>query len=291
MQGILVVNKEEGYTSHDIVNLVRRAFHIKKVGHTGTLDPMATGVLPICIGKATKVASYIQGDRKIYVAKALFGTATDTLDREGKITETSDVIPTMEDFQKVIPKYLGEISQIPPMYSAIKVEGKKLYELARAGVEIERKPRKVRIYRLAILSYENHVLTFEVECSSGTYIRTLADDIGRQVGSVCHLISLCRTATGNFTLEETISTTQLKKENVDVLLEKLLPIDRGLTSLEKIVIDKKDRGNVSVGKKIPVNFYLPGELRVYGGHEFLGIGRIIKEGGRSFLHVHKVLTE
>lgn len=291
MQGILIVDKDEGYTSHDIVNLVRRATGIKKVGHTGTLDPMATGILPICIGKATKVASYIQGEDKIYRALIKFGETTDTLDREGAIIKSGGRIPSLEEIEGILPRFQGEINQIPPMYSAIKIKGRKLYELAREGKEVERKPRKVFIHSLNLLNFEEEVLDVRIRCSSGTYIRTLAADMGEALGTYAHLIYLRRERVGNFTEKDCITTKLLKGADPDTVKSYLLSTDRGLESLPKIKISEDRLKDIIVGKRIKLTKGKPGLYRVYVGKKFVGLGTVTDRDSGIILHVKKLLME
>ena len=183
MDGIININKDKGYTSHDVVAVLRRVLNIRKIGHTGTLDPDATGVLPVCVGKATKVCDIITDRDKTYEAKVLLGVTTDTLDTSGEILSKNEVDVSEEDIKEALDCFRGEIEQIPPMYSAIKVDGKKLYEYARAGVEIERKSRKVTIYDIELLDVELPYFSIRVKCSKGTYIRTLCEDLGNALGT------------------------------------------------------------------------------------------------------------
>ena len=184
MDGILNVYKEKGFTSHDVVAKLRGIFHQKKIGHTGTLDPDATGVLPVCLGKATKVCELLTDKDKTYHAIVQLGIVTDTQDTSGKILEEHEVEVTFEQIQKVASDFVGDLMQIPPMYSAIKVNGKKLYELARAGQEIKREPRKIQVFSLELGEYDeaNHTFEMNVHCGKGTYIRTICHDIGQALG-------------------------------------------------------------------------------------------------------------
>lgn len=221
MDGILIVDKPEGFTSHDVVARVRRILKTKKVGHTGTLDPFATGVLVLLIGKATRLAQYLDKDVKEYDALVKFGYATDTGDRTGtrlprEAGERKTITP--DDLIRVISGFMGEIKQVPPMYSAKKVDGQKLYELARKGETVEREPVPVTIFKLQLnqdrlppeAEAETFYLRFLVKCSAGTYIRTLAEDIGRELGPEAHLEELRRTAAGKFLLENAVTLEQLE---------------------------------------------------------------------------------
>lgn len=210
--GIVNIYKEKGYTSHDVVAILRKKFRIKKIGHTGTLDPEAEGVLPICIGKGTKVADFITNKTKIYKTSMKLGEITNTQDHTGEILKKSDVLVSKEEIKNTILKFIGNYNQIPPMYSALKVNGKKLYELAREGKSIERKPRKViifDIYDINILDIEN--ISFTVKCSKGTYIRTLCNDIGEALGCGAHMTSLIRIASGDFEVDNSFLLNELDK--------------------------------------------------------------------------------
>ena len=222
MFGFLNVYKPKGMTSHDVVAILRRITKIRQIGHTGTLDPFAEGVLPICIGKATRLIEYLK-DNKAYIGTVQFGKSTTTYDVEGEVVKTSDKKITLDDLKNVLPKFQGEIEQIPPIYSAIKIKGKKLYEYARNGEEIEIKPRKVNIYKLGIVSFNEERQTAEllIECSKGTYIRSIANDLGDTLKCFGHLSKLIRTTAGKFILENTISLDSLT--NREIVLENLIP--------------------------------------------------------------------
>lgn len=230
--GILNISKEAGYTSFDVVAVVRGIYHQKKVGHTGTLDPMATGVLPVALGKGTKVCGMITDWDKEYIAELLLGRVTDTLDVTGT-TEGGDPGKAMElsceQIEKAVMRYLGDIDQIPPMYSALKMDGQRLYDIARSGKTVERKPRRVSIKRIEILSVELPVVRFKVLCSKGTYIRSLCDDIGRDLGCGGCMKSLVRSCVGPFDLESAHSLDELRKladeGRRDELISFISPVD------------------------------------------------------------------
>jgi tRNA pseudouridine55 synthase len=207
MNGILVVNKPAGYTSHQIVATVRRWSGIRKIGHTGTLDPEVRGVLPLCLGAATRVAEYMLDQTKAYRAEMAFGFATDTQDATGNITERAERFDLrVDEIRRVFAGFVGTIEQVPPVYSAIKIKGKRAYDLARQGIHVEMPPRKVTIYSLQIekmdLEREDPRIVFSVECSKGTYVRTLCHDIGRALGVPAHLAQLIRTRSGPYRLED-----------------------------------------------------------------------------------------
>lgn len=213
MNGIIIVNKEQGFTSHDVVAKLRGILHFKKIGHTGTLDPDATGVLPVCVGKATKVCDLLTDRDKTYVAEVRLGVTTDTLDMTGKMISSAPVNNTEEQLKLVLGEFTGEIQQIPPMYSAVKVDGKRLYELARQGREVERRARKVVIHRLALreTALERDEFTIEITCSKGTYIRSLCDDIGKRLGCGAAMKSLVRTGVGAFGLRDALTLAEIER--------------------------------------------------------------------------------
>jgi tRNA pseudouridine55 synthase len=231
MDGILNIYKEKGYTSHDVVAKLRGILHQKKIGHTGTLDPDAVGVLPVCLGKATKVCELLTDKDKSYRAVCQLGVETDTQDITGQVlNRASFAHVTGEDLEKCLDGFRGEIEQIPPMYSAIKVNGKKLYQLAREGKTVERKPRQVHIYSLTLVDVEleKGSFTFDVTCSKGTYIRTLCHDIGQALGCFGTMASLVRTRVSCFALEDALTLSQIQDrmtQGEEAVLEKLLPVD------------------------------------------------------------------
>ncbi len=212
--GFLLIDKPAGMTSHDVVDRVRRVTGIRKVGHGGTLDPFATGLLVVGVGRAaTRELGNIIGKDKEYEAVAVLGAVSDTQDRDGKIEETGAVPPSEDDLRGVMTAFTGKIKQVPPMYSAKKVGGKKLYELARAGQEIEREPVDITVHELQLLSFEPPRFRFRVRCSSGTYVRTLAHDIGQELGCGAYLDELRRTAIGDWKVNDAVKLEELNPEN------------------------------------------------------------------------------
>ncbi|MEE8638750.1 MAG: tRNA pseudouridine(55) synthase TruB [Candidatus Margulisiibacteriota bacterium] len=208
MEGIIIVNKPRGWTSFDVVAKIRNLSRVKKVGHSGTLDPMATGVLPVFLGKATKSVHHFMGGDKGYIAEMTLGIRTDTLDAEGKVTHTSNVECQIEHVEPIFKKFIGEIEQVPPMHSAVKIKGKRLYKLARQGIVVKREPRRVIIHKIALLNYEignNPKVTFEVMCSKGTYIRQLVSDMGDDLGCGAHLSKLMRTQAYPFHITQAVN--------------------------------------------------------------------------------------
>lgn len=225
--GIINIYKEAGFTSHDVVAKMRGILHQKKIGHTGTLDPQATGVLPVCLGSGTRLCEMLTDKSKEYVAEFVLGMETDTQDTTGTILRTAAVTCTPKQVREAIESFQGEYDQIPPMYSALKVDGKKLYELARAGKEVERKARRVAIQELEILSMDLPRVKIRVACSKGTYIRTLCYDIGQKLGCGAVMDKLVRTRVGTFELEKAITLKELETyRDRNRVEEVLVPVDR-----------------------------------------------------------------
>lgn len=226
IDGIINVYKEKGFTSHDVVAKLRGILHQKKIGHTGTLDPDATGVLPVCLGKGTKVCDLLTEKSKTYEAVLLLGKTTDTQDISGQVLSECRVSCSREEAEDAVCSFLGGYDQIPPMYSALKVNGKKLYELARAGVEVERKPRKVEILDIEVLNVELPRVEFRVNCSKGTYVRTLCQDIGEKLGCGGCMESLVRTHVAQFSIEESLKLAEIEQlAAAGQIMEKVLPVD------------------------------------------------------------------
>ena len=226
MDGILVIRKEKGYTSHDVVAKLRGILHMKKIGHTGTLDPAAEGVLPVALGKGTRLVELLTEKEKTYEAVLRLGVSTDTQDMTGAVLSEKPVTVTEEEVREAVGSFVGEQQQVPPMYSALKVNGKKLYELAREGKTIERKPRPVVFYEIRILDMELPLVRISVTCSKGTYIRTLCNDIGEKLGCGGAMEELLRTRSGNFTLEESMTLSQVEEAVADGTIgEKLVSIE------------------------------------------------------------------
>ena len=242
MDGVININKPGGLTSFDVVAILRKTLNMKKIGHTGTLDPDATGVLPICIGKATKLVEFLTSDEKQYIATVKLGITTDTQDISGNVLEERDVCVSEEDILNASKKFTGKIFQIPPMYSAIKVNGKKLYEIARQGEEIERAPREIEIFDISISDFNNGEKTFKmvVSCSKGTYIRTLANDIGEYLGCGATLKELKRTKSGKYNIEQSYTLNEIKEmyENED--LSFLTPLSDVMDEYDKIFLAERN---------------------------------------------------
>ncbi len=284
MNGIINIYKEKGFTSFDVVAKMRGILKIKKIGHTGTLDPDAMGVLPVCIGNATKLVEFLADHDKEYIAELLLGVSTDTQDMTGTVLKEAPVKVSEEEVRDVVQSFVGEYMQIPPMYSALKVNGKKLYELARAGQEIERKARPVTFYEIEIVSMELPMVTLRVVCSKGTYIRTLCNDIGEKLGCFGAMKSLFRTRVGNFSKENAITLTQLEAYRDSNELQKvIIPVDSVFEALPKVYAKEEfirllDNGNtIYPNMLIEPPFLEDGaEVRVYGKDKFYGIFAYVK---------------
>ncbi|MGC2237074.1 MAG: tRNA pseudouridine(55) synthase TruB [Pyrinomonadaceae bacterium] len=257
MNGFLIIDKPEGFTSHDVVARCRRILRTKRIGHTGTLDPFATGVMVIMVGRATRLARFLDKDAKEYEAMVRFGSETDTGDRTGELRITNyelrDV--SIEEIENILPEFRGKIEQTPPMYSAKKVEGKKLYELARKGIEIERKPVNITIYELEVQSSKFKVQSSDVSirvlCSAGTYIRTLAEDIGRKLKTGAHLAELRRTRAGKFDLSKVVTLEKLEEIVIDNRLDDaLISMNEAISHLPKVVLSESDIKKTQSGIKL-----------------------------------------
>ena len=279
MDGVLNVLKPPKMTSHDVVSAVRKALNTKKVGHTGTLDPMAAGVLPICIGRATKIVDFLQNDHKKYRTELTLGVTTDTEDCWGEILTETEVNLKADVISDAVLSFIGEIDQVPPMYSALKVNGKKLYELAREGKVIERKSRKRIIFSIDIIDIKDNKVLFDVACSKGTYIRTLCFDIGNKLGVGGHMSFLIRLSSGIFNIENTVTIEEIKSLPIDELLKKILPIDKALNVIKRVDINDKACELVKNGVKIDLMRYAKDELSeeeyvlVYHNKRFIALSQ------------------
>lgn len=289
--GILNVDKEKGISSARVVSLVRKALGQKKVGHTGTLDLEASGVLPIVVGKATRVSDYMMGKDKTYECLMAFGKKTDTLDSAGKIIKESSKTCNKDDLEKILDNYRGEIVQIPPMYSALKVDGKKLYDLARSGIEIERKKRKVNIYAIDILDFDFPYAKILVKCSKGTYIRSLVDDIGEDLGTFAYVKELIRVKVGEFEIDKAIKSSDILEIDKEELVSRLENMDIALNNFERFNLSKKLFTKAINGMTIKIDKPVEKHVRVYVGEEFIGLGNTFEESGEYFLKMEKVLYD
>ncbi len=254
MNGILNICKPAGITSFGVVSAVRRLIGEKRVGHAGTLDPMAEGVLPICFGKATRVIEYLQEDNKLYRAEIVLGTSTDSYDAAGKITMQADYSSvSRRQLEKSLEGFRGDIQQTPPMFSAVKHNGQRLYSLAREGVSVERKSRPAHIYRLDLVSFKPPLVVLDIECSRGTYIRSLAHDLGEALGCGAHVSALARLAYGPFIIEDAVSPSLLETAVKDNDWQKYVyAIDSVLQSWQKITVDDEKAQLIRYGSGIDI---------------------------------------
>ena len=303
INGILILDKPTGITSNFALQKAKRIFDVAKAGHTGSLDPLATGVLPLCFGEATKFSQYLLDSDKRYVVKAKLGVVTDTGDSDGSVIEEKPV-PVLDEavLLQTVKSFEGEIEQIPPMYSALKYKGQPLYKLAREGIEVERKPRKVTLFSVELLSFDDTVFQLDVRCSKGTYIRTLIEDIGKIVGCGAHVTELLRTEAGPYDLEQAITFEQLEallvdedlvdemnklsdQENKQKIDGLLLPMWSAVSDWPEVQLTEKSayylqQGQMVETPKVEGKQALPqGWVRLsQGGEHFLGVGEILDDG-------------
>ena len=280
IDGVVLLDKPAGMSSQGAVTAVKRAFNAEKAGHTGTLDPMATGLLPICLGEATKYSQDLLEADKTYIAQVKFGSRTDTGDAEGLVIEESP-LPAFENpaaLQKaldaLLPKFSGPITQVPPMYSALKRDGKPLYEYARAGVELERTPREITIHKIRWTNIQWPEATLEVSCSKGTYIRVLAEDIGNTLGCGAHLVGLRRTEVGHLSLEHSFTIESIQNALHDSS-SYILPVDALLQTLPHLTVDEQQAKRLEMGQRVPLNLpSIEALVRIYRAtaapHNFIG---------------------
>jgi tRNA pseudouridine55 synthase len=280
VSGVLLLDKPYGFSSNQALQKVKWLYQAQKAGHTGTLDPLATGVLPICLGEATKFAQHLTDENKTYVATVKFGVTTTTGDKEGDVVSQMDCEISRAQIEQVLPQFMGEITQVPPMYSALKVNGKPLYEYARDGVELERKPRQVTIYALRVLGCADNSAEIEVTCSKGTYIRTLGEDIGKALQAGAHLTALRRTATATYQIAHTVTIEALEQMTADQRDALLLPVDTAIRALPKIELQDDAAYYFKQGNPVWVSGSIPpGELRIYSETGlFLGVGFQQRDG-------------
>lgn len=280
INGILLLDKPLGFSSNQALQKIKWLLKAAKAGHTGTLDPLATGLLPLCFGEATKFAHYLTDADKTYIATIKLGITTTTGDAEGAVLSTQPVNVNQADFETVSQQFIGEISQVPPMYSALKFEGKALYEYARAGVEIERQSRLVTIHKIEINSFAGDVAVITVTCSKGTYIRTLAEDIGKQLGCGAHLIGLRRTATANYDISQAVTIEQFEALSDEQRLALLAPADSAVLHLPAMTLDDDGVFYLLQGQSVWRSGSIPaGLLRLYSEQQvFLGLGKLQPDG-------------
>jgi len=252
ISGVLVVDKPVGLTSHDVVQIIRKGTNIRRAGHTGTLDPRASGVLVVLIGPAVRLSEYVSASDKRYQAVIRLGEATDTYDSEGRVVSTSPVEITEEQFVQALQQFVGEIEQVPPPYSAVKVQGRKAYEIAREGEEVDLQPRKIKVYSLELLEWAPPEAVIDIHCSSGTYIRSLANDLGRVLGCGAHLVGLRRTRSGRFTLRDAVPLRKLREAFADgTWYQYLIPAAEALADWPAVELDHEQVDLVRHGHRIP----------------------------------------
>ena len=283
IDGIVLLDKPLGMTSNAALQKVKRLFNANKAGHTGSLDPLASGLLPICLGEATKVSSYLLDSNKAYVGTCKLGVRTSTADAEGDVLEQRPVGEYSEaQINAVLAKFTGSIEQIPPMHSAIKQGGQPLYKLAHQGIEVERQPRTIHIYELRQTRFAGDELDIEMRCSKGTYVRTLAEEIGRELGCGAHLCALRRTQVGPFTLETAVtleSLEQLATEGFEALDSHILPIEQALADWPEVQLTENSAFYLCRGQPIQVaKAPTSGLVRLSSNRRFLGIGEILDDG-------------
>ena len=291
ISGILNIKKEPGFTSHDVVAKLRGIVHQKKIGHTGTLDPDATGVLPVCLGKATKLCDIIGDWDKTYEAVLLLGRETDTEDTSGQTLKEREVTVTEEEIRDIILSFQGSYDQIPPMYSAKKVNGKKLYELARQGIVIERKPCPVTLSSIIIKKIDLPYVTFEVTCSKGTYIRTIISDIGKKLGTGAIMTSLCRTMAAGFTLSDCHDIETLRNMPPEDTARLVLPTERVFSCYDEITLDGTQKklfmnGMILDCGRMDISYPEGTCLRLKHDGDFLGVARVNGENGLKSVYLN-----
>ena len=272
--GMLNVYKEKGFTSHDVVAKLKKKLNISKVGHTGTLDPNATGVLPILIGKGTKFSKYLINHDKIYEVELELGKKTDTADIEGKVIEEKNVDEKYikENLLQVLESFVGKQEQIPPMYSAIKKDGKKLYEYARAGEKVEIEPRKIEIYKIDLNKYDKNIISFVVSCSKGTYIRSLCEDIAKKLNTVGYMKNLKRLQVGEFNIKDAVYIDKIDLKNVN---EHLITLEELLKETPCLNLGEKKLKLFLNGVQLTAN-NIDGLYKIYVANKFIGTGTIKK---------------
>ncbi len=279
INGVVLLDKDTGLSSNAALQKVKRLFNANKAGHTGALDPLASGILPICLGQATKVAGFLLADDKRYFVRGKLGETTDTLDCEGEIIQRQPFEHLQErEIEACAQSFVGDILQVPPMYSALKKDGQPLYKLARQGIEIERPARPVSIHEIKYLGYEQGVLTLEVSCSKGTYIRTLIEDIGNKLGCGAHVIELRRTGFAAFDITQSIKFSQLESlqsDDYQMLDGKILPSEDMLPNFPSIYLDSQQSTDIGFGRQIKVENDGDNLVKIFNQQSvFLGMGQI-----------------
>ncbi|ASG68564.1 tRNA pseudouridine synthase B [Francisella halioticida] len=278
LNGVIVVDKVKGISSNKILQQLKHLFNAQKAGHTGTLDPMATGVLPICFGRATKIAQYLLDADKEYIATIKLGVETNSGDAEGDIIAQNDNIPALTEFliEDILRRFRGEISQVPPMYSALKYNGQPLYKLAREGKKVEIKPRNIKIYELELLNLSETIIKVKVKCSKGTYIRSLAVDIGKTLGCGGHLIALQRTQSGPFNLDQAFTLEQLKDLNFTEKVASIASIESVFVEKPIYSLEEKEKDDLYKRGLLADKLNLDKTVRIYDNDKFVAIAEFEK---------------
>lgn len=295
LNGILLLDKPAGYTSNQALQTVKRLYRACKAGHTGSLDPIATGLLPLCFGEATKVSQFMLNSDKRYWTRIQLGVETRTYDSEGEVVATRPVDVSKRDIERELNKFTGEIEQLPPMYSAVKYGGESLYKLARKGVEIERQPRTVTVHELRLEAFEGEFIELDMTCSKGTYVRTVAQDLGQNLGCGAHVVGLRRIQVGDFYIEEAVTLEALEAMSLEARDALLLPVDEALQDLPDINLTSLATHYLVQGQPVSVQHgHPPGWVRLYEeGERFLGMGEVLDDGRvaprRLMLTAHQVV--
>ncbi|HEA3291516.1 TPA: tRNA pseudouridine(55) synthase TruB [Pasteurella multocida] len=281
IDGVFLLDKPQGMSSNDIMQKVKRVFQANKAGHTGALDPLATGMLPICLGEATKFSQFLLDADKRYQVTAKLGERTDTSDAEGQVVETRDVQVDVQDILAALPHFRGNLMQVPTMFSALKHQGKPLYEYARAGITVEREARPITIFELQFIAYDAPYLTLEVHCSKGTYIRTLVDDLGEYLGCGAHVTVLRRTAVANYPVEAMMDWDTLQvlaaQQDLALLDQHLLPTDSAVSALPALHLNQEQSKAISFGQRVKFDnpTQLTGQVRLFSDtQQFLGVALV-----------------
>lgn len=280
LNGILLIDKDKGITSNKALQEVKHLYHACKAGHTGSLDPIATGLLPLCFGEATKVSQFMLDADKHYWVRIRLGEETDTYDAEGEVVQTRPVDVSKRDLQRALKAFDGPITQLPPMYSAVKQGGQALYKLAREGVEVERQPREVVVHELKLVDFSGDFVELDILCSKGTYIRTIAHDLGQALGCGAHVVELRRLGVGDFTLDEAVTLEQLEAETQYEREQRLLPVDEALYAMPEVTLTALATHYLLQGQPVSVRHeHQPGLVRLYSEEQgFLGMGEVLDDG-------------
>ncbi len=281
IDGVFLLDKPQEMSSNDIMQKVKRVFQANKAGHTGALDPLATGMLPVCLGEATKFSQFLLDADKRYQVTAKLGERTDTSDAEGQVVETRDVQVDVQDILAALPHFRGDLMQVPTMFSALKHQGKPLYEYARAGITVEREARPITIFDLQFIAYDAPYLTLEVHCSKGTYIRTLVDDLGEYLGCGAHVTVLRRTAVANYPVEAMMDWDTLQvlaaQQDLALLDQHLLPTDSAVSALPALHLNQEQSKAISFGQRVKFDnpTQLTGQVRLFSDtQQFLGVALV-----------------